>query len=315
MSSSRFFFGIRLTASCLATPFLLTPAAHATLLIYEGFNYTTGSNLGAIKPNSNTVGLDQTTFYAGSGAANYAVQASSLSFGALQTTGGSVSFSTTTSVASGKLALASNYSGTLWSSYLVRFSTTQGGGATDGALLRISNDTANTGERFLSFADSRSSTTTVAVGYDTTPSSTGGTLTTATTYIIISKFTNVGMVLNTTTTGQSSIWALTEAQFGNFIAGGGTEAYLNSATVAGTATGVTARGNDTTLTAGSYSLASGNFAALVSVNDSGSFDELRYGTTLADVTPIPEPATAAAAGGLAALLAVLRRRRQATQRA
>jgi uncharacterized protein (TIGR03382 family) len=139
----------------------------------------------------------------------------------------------------------------------------------------------------------------------------------STTYIIIAKFTNAGTALNsTTTTGQSSLWALTEAQFGNFIVGGGTEAYLNAATVTGTATGVTARGNDATLITGSYSLASGNFAALVSVNDTGSFDELRFGTTLADVTPIPEPATAAAAaGGFAALLAVLRRRRQAPRRA
>lgn len=309
MNCPRFFFGIRRAAPCLVIPLLLAASSHATLLIYEGFDYTASSNLGAIKPNSSTVGLDQTTFYAGTGVANYAVQASSLSFGSLQTTGGSVSFSAATNVASGKLALASAYSGTLWSSYLVTLST-QGGSATDGALLRISNDAANTGERFLGFADSRSSSTAVAVGYDATPTSTGITLTASTTYIIISKFTNVGAVLNnTTTTGQSSIWALTEAQFGNFIAGGGTEAYLNAATVAGTATGVTARGNDATLITGTYSLSSGNFAALVSVNDAGSFDELRFGTTLTDVTPIPEPAVAGVIAGAGTLLVALLRRR------
>lgn len=315
MSCPRFHFRVRRAATCLAVLLLLAPSARATLLIYEGFNYTAGSNLGAITPNGSTVGLDQTAAYAGTGVANYAVQASSLSFGSLQTTGGSVSFTTATSVASGKLALASAYSGTLWSSYLVSLSFQGTALGTDGAVMRISDNAANTGERFLSFADSRSSSTAVAVGYDATPTSTGSTLTLSTTYIIISKFTNVGTGLTGTTTGQSSIWALTEAQFGNFISGGATEAYLNSATVAGTATGVTARGSDATLTSGTYSLTTGNFAALVSVNDSGSFDELRYGTTLADVTPIPEPATAAVAGGLAALLAVLLRRRQAERRA
>lgn len=290
---------------------LFASTSRGSLLIYEGFNYTAGSALGAITPNADTVGLDQSTAYAGVGVSNYTVQASSLTFGSLQTMGGSVAFPTGTSVASGKLSLASSYTGTLWSSYLVTLSTQSTGTSSDGALMRISDSTGNTGERFNSFADSRSSSTNVAIGYDNVSLATGNSLVLSTTYILISKFTNVGVGLTTTTTGQSSIWALTEAQFGNFISGGGTEAYLNAATIGGTATGVSARGSDANVTSGTYSLATGNFAALVSVGDIGAFDELRFGTTLADVTPIPEPAALGIIAGAAVLAGALLRRRRA----
>lgn len=289
---------------------LFGSTSRGSLLIYEGFNYTAGSTLSTITPNSSTIGFDQSTAYAGTGVANYTVQASSLTFGSLQTTGGSVAFPTGTSVASGKLSLASSYTGTLWSSYLVTLSVQGGGTTLDGALMRISDSTGNAGERFNSFADSRNSSTNVAIGYDNVSNTTGNSLVLSTTYILISKFTNAGTGLTTTTTGQSSIWALTEAQFGNFILGGGTEAYLNAATISGTATGVSARGSDANVTSGTYSLATGNFAALVSVNDVGAFDELRFGTTLADVTPIPEPAALGIITGASVLLAgsLLRRR-------
>lgn len=294
----------------LSLALLFASTSRGSLLIYEGFNYTAGSTLSTITPNSSTIGFDQSTAYAGTGVGNYTVQASSLTFGSLQTTGGSVSFPTGTSVASGKLSLASSYTGTLWSSYLVTLSI-QGGATLDGALMRISDSTGNAGERFNSFADSRSNSTNVAVGYDATSAATGNSLTTFTTYILISKFTNVGTGLTTTTTGQSSIWALTEAQFGNFIQGGGTEAYLNAATITGTAAGVTARGSDANVTSSTYSLTTGSFAALVSVNDVGAFDELRFGTTLADVTPIPEPAALGIIAGSSVLAGSLLRRRRA----
>lgn len=288
----------------------LPSLSNASLLIYEGFDYAAGSTLSTIKPNASTVGFDQSTLYAGTGAGNYTVQAASLSFGALQTTGGAVSITTaTTSVASGRLSLAS-YTGTLWSSYLVSL-TAQGSGAGDGALMRISSNTANTGERFNSFADSRSGSTNVAIGYDATSSPTGNSLTLSTTYIIISKFTNVGTGLSGGTPGQASTWALTEAQFGKFLLGGATESYLNTVSITGMETGVSARGTDANVTASTYSLATGSFAALVSVNDTGTFDELRFGTSLADVTPIPEPAATGlvAALGMAAGAVFFRRRR------
>ncbi|HEY9247551.1 MAG TPA: PEP-CTERM sorting domain-containing protein [Rariglobus sp.] len=288
----------------------LTSLCPASLLIYEGFNYTAGNTLSTIKPNASTVGFNTSVAYAGTGVANYTVQASSLSFGALQTTGGSVSFGTGTSVASGKLTLASPYTGTLWSSYLVSL-TTQGSGAGEGALLRISSNTANVGERFNSFADSRTNSTNVAVGYDATSTATGNSLTLLTTYIIISKFTNVGTGLSAGTPGQSSTWALTEAQFANFLLGGATESYLNSATITGTSAGISARGSDASVTTSTYSLATDSYAALVSVNDTGTFDELRYGTTLADVTPIPEPATVGLVAGIGILLLAARRKRRA----
>lgn len=311
MSFPTLLFRARRLRCFLSLGLLFASTSRGSLLIYEGFDYTAGSTLNAITPNASTIGFDQSTAYAGTNVGNYTVQSGSLTFGSLQTTGGSVAFPTGTSVASGKLSLASSYTGTLWSSYLVTLSTRSTSLTTDGALMRISDSTGNAGERFNSFADSRSGSTNVAVGYDATSTSTGNPLTLSTTYIIIAKFTNVGTGLTTTTTGQSSIWALTEAQFGNFILGGGTEAYLNSATVTGTATGVTARGSDANVTSGTYSLTTGNFAALVAVNDVGAFDELRFGTTLVDVTPIPEPAALGVIAGASVLAGSLLRRRRA----
>jgi hypothetical protein len=291
-----------------ATVFSASPA-RASLLIYEGFNYTAGSTLAAVSPNaSTTTGLDTTTAYSGTGAGNYTVQASSLSFGSLQTTGGSVAVTASTSVASAKISLASAFTGTLWSSYLVSISS-QGSATGDGALLRVASNNSNLNERFLSFADSRATSTNVAVGYDSTPVLSGNSLALSTTYLIISKFTNVGAALSTETTGQSTIWALTEAQFANFILGGGTESYLNSASVTGTSTGISARATDTSTT-GTFSLATGNFAALVTVNDVARFDELRFGTELIDVTPVPEPASFGLVAGIGLLGMVSFRRRQ-----
>lgn len=294
----------------LALVAALPSSMRASLLVYEGFNYSAGTVLSAATPGAGTTtGLNTSTAYSGTGAGNFTVQAASLSFGDLTTSGGSVLGTTATSVAAAKLQLASPFTGTLWSSYLVSLSTT-GSGTGDGALLRVSDNNSNLNERFISFADSRSSSTNVAVAYDATSTATGKSLLASTTYIIIAKFTNVGVALSGTTTGQSTVWALTAAQFRNFILGGGTEDYLNFASVSGSDTDVSARGADGVVTSGTLSVATGNFFSIVSVNDTARFDELRLGTSLADVTPVPEPGSAGLAAAASALAAVATARRR-----
>jgi hypothetical protein len=60
-------------------------------------------------------------------------------------------------------------------------------------------------------------------------------------------------------------------------------------------------------TSGTFSFANTNAVQYLAISSSGSIDETRYGTTLADVVPVPEP-TCAALGLLAAAGILLRRR-------
>lgn len=293
------------------------PAARASLLVYEGFNgYTTGVLEGQLPNAGSTIGLDTSVAYydgtAPSRAAGYTIQSTGLTLGSLQTSGGALAFTNaTTNVIGADLAIgATAFTGTLWSSYLVNLSL-RGGASNDGAAVRIGTTPSDSnGGHFNSWADSRPTTasTTVSVSYGATPlSTTNGTaaLTLNTTYIIINSYTRVGQSLSAGTPGVAKLWALNQSQYAAFLAAGGTETALDSISVTATAT--------SSLTSGSLSFSSNDAFGLVTVNDSGVYDELRFGASLADVTPtaIPEPAALAAwlgaVGGLSAL--TLRRRR------
>lgn len=281
--------------------------AQAALLLYEGFDgYGTG-NLSTKTPNSNTLGLNTSVAYSGTGAANYTLNGSSLTFSSnFATSGGSIAATGGTSVGGAQMSLAASHTGTLYSSYLVRL-TTRGSGAADGALSRISSSISNLDERFLSMADSRSTSTQVAIGYDATTLTTGASLSLSTTYLMISRYTRVGQVTNVTS-GVATVYALTSAQYDAFLAAGGTQAYLDSTAVGTGANQISARGSDTHSSSNPMTFATGNYAQFVSVNDASAFDELRYGTALADVIPVPEPSSAVLLGaGVVAALGSRRR--------
>lgn len=282
------------------------PSARAVLYVYEGFNgYTTGALAGQT-PNGNTVGLDTAVNYyddGGNRTSGFSIQSTGLALGSLQTGGGALAFSSGTFVIGADISQTA-ITGTLWSSYLVNFSTTSATSG-NGALVRIGSTPADSGTntRFTSWADSRNSSANIGVAYSGA-NGTDGTagLATGTTYILIGKFTNVGTSLSVGTPGTATLWALTTAQFNAFIAAGGTEAALQPASVTATATQTT--------TTGTFTFNSNSAFGIVAVGTSGVIDELRYGSTLADVTPVPEPAMAPALAGLSALLAVILRRRR-----
>lgn len=289
----------------------LSGTARADLLVYEGFNYATGTSMIGTAPGAGTVGLDQSAVYETGNPGVFTVQSESLSFGPLATSGGSSSFTTATSVAAVKLSLDTTpFTGTLWSSYLVKLDG-HGGNPANGVGTRVANTEKNEGDRFQSLADSRNSTShSVATLYGAGNTSTGSgvVLDTGTTYMLISRFTNVGRALNgTTTTGVATVWALTQEQFEHLVEANDREAYLN-ATVSGTGVKATAT-TSPEVTSGTFKFETGNYAQFVSVNNSGVYDELRFGSTLADVTPIPEPASVAAVVGLLAGGLAWRRRR------
>lgn len=284
-------------------------SSHAALLVYEGFDYTAGSTLNNVKPNASTVGLNTAANYGGGAPSGFVVQGAGLTFGSLQTSGGSVKATGGTATAAVSLSLASSYTGTLWSSYLVNISSFSTG-STDGALIRLSDNTSTTGERFNSYADSRGTVSSnVGVAYNASNNIVVGTsaLSLNTTYIILSSYTNVGtnIALNG---GTGSLYALSLAQFNSFLAAGATESYLNSTALGTGAGNITGRVSGTNSQAGTYSFATGNYTHFVNVGDTTTFDELRYGSTLSDVIPVPEPATIGlAACGLLAGVALRRR--------
>lgn len=283
------------------------PSAHATLLVYEGFNGYTSGQLATQAPNANTIGLNQSVGYyddaATSRAAGFTLT-TGLSLGSLTTNGGAMAYTTGTNVIGADIAIgASPFTGTLWTSYLVKL-TTQGSGAGDGSLFRVGDSPADTADiRYTSWSDSRSGSTAVATSYSTATGNNGtGSLALNTTYIIIASFTRVGSSLSSGNPGVATLWALNESQFSTFIASGGNETALLGTSVTATATHST--------TSGTFTFVTGDATSFVTVNGTGVFDELRMGSTLADVTPtaIPEPAALAAVLGLGCGLLTLRRR-------
>jgi hypothetical protein len=304
--------GIRSLPALLCALLLGVPVARAELLVYEGFNgYGTGNLIGK-QINANTMGLDTATNWATTQPGALTLQATSLTFDpSFITSGGSVTFGTTTTVGAAKLSLTGDYAGTLWMSYLVNL-TARGGNASDGIALRVTNDNASGGDRFDLMADTRNSSTNAGVGYDggtANSTNSGVNLTLGTTYLLIGSFTNVGVGLTVGNPGVGTMYALTAAQFASFQAAGGTESYLTTTAIGTGAGQVTARISDAAVTTGTFNFRSTDFASMVAVNGTGTFDELRYGTTLNDVTTIPEPGTATllAIAGLGTL--ATRRRR------
>ncbi|HSI35133.1 MAG TPA: PEP-CTERM sorting domain-containing protein, partial [Tepidisphaeraceae bacterium] len=136
---------------------------------------------------------------------------------------------------------------------------------------------------------------------------------TGTTYIYLAKFTNVGDTLGAVNTASATMWILTAAQFDNFRADGLTEGELSGAALGSGPTEVFDRTSDSSVAAGTFSLNTTNFVQLATLGTASpttiTYDELRFGTTLNDVTPVPEPAGLAALG-VAAAAALLRRRRR-----
>ncbi len=292
----------------LAATFLTAASSRATLLVYEGFNgYSAGTLTG--QTATNTSGL--TGAYGQGAGGQILAQSQGLSFSNLQVSGGSaVNSSTTPSAVGVRLDSAISFTGTLYGSYLVKLGSATTGGSSVTVGLNTNPTTGSTSRYFNSSAD-LSTNGSPGVSYGSSPSTSGGptVLSAGVTYVMISRYTNVGLATSPENPGQATLWILTEAQFDYYKASGFSDEELDSASVGSTNSDVFLRVNTSPLTDGSTYSFSGaiQFGLTNPVSGSGFvIDEARYGTSLNDVLPIPEPKTGALVLGTFSLVAAMR---------
>jgi hypothetical protein len=283
-----------------ATPNL----TQAALLVYEGFAGYDSAVLHGQPVNANSQGLSG-SWIGDSYPNQHEVVGIGLSFEGLASSGGALSLSGSTRLSGIAMSHAGAAAGsTLFSSYLVNSNISPTVGS--GILTRINGTSAIASSGyFSSFADGRSGTA-PAVGYNSTFDPANETLgssalATGQTFIVISSFTNVG----SSTGGTANLYVLSQTQFLNLRSIGLSN--LSTLAVGQGATEAWATASSSSA-AFNGSFDSADFLHILSLASSATIDELRYGTTLESVLPIPE-ASSSLAACVAALCMIGRRKR------
>jgi hypothetical protein len=302
--------------------------SQASLLVYESFNYgsstSDGATLNAKATSATGLGGNYGVTTVGSGSATF--NASGLSFSNFVTTGGAARLNSgatgsSNAVLSASLNLSASATGTLYSSYLVQFtsfSTTPNGG---GNQVRLKN-TGNNTNLFQSSAKAATAIVTPGVAYgNNTPVNApqpggGANITTGVTYLVVNTFTNVGSALSVGSPGVATTALFDLASYNNWVEKGSNENGEFGLTA------LALRTVSDTVTSGTFTFSNASKSLqLTTFSGSGSgqnaiFDELRFGTALSDVVgaTIPEPSTYALLAGSLTLAGVvaLRRRNQTT---
>lgn len=274
---------------------------HGDLLVYEGYNYGLADGTamnGVATAATGLTGNYTATFYIPGAVYNtLKYSTTDLTFGSkfYTTGGGSVRLDAYKKNHSARLGAALStaaVTGDLWNSQLVNYEALSGAGwGRSGVLLNTAADGTGTSS-FQAFSDAvaTSNTDKPGVAYSATFATYGGgfTLATGTTYLILAKFTNVGTALSAGTPGQATLWLFTQTGYESWVANSGLESGLS--------TYASASASAAAVTSGTF-----NFTGfLIVYNTRGNVtsydyqtlltDEVRYGTTLADVVKVPGPA-------------------------
>ncbi|WFB35224.1 hypothetical protein P3T73_13745 [Kiritimatiellota bacterium B12222] len=309
----------------IAGTLLAASSIQAAILVSENYDSkatgTLANSSSGQDASLGSIGLTGDYDFNGDGAGqNLNVVAGGLAFSTYSSASGNslqaTSFGTkgTGGVAVAQLSLAADYTGTLYSSYLINFSSiASGSGAGYTRITSTSGATSGASRLSLRADAATNNVITPGVSYDNSSVVDGmNNLAIDTTYMMIGRYTNVGTALSGSTEGVATMFALTADQWDSFIAGGGDDAYLDGASV-GTGSGQISAWAEDTATAGTFSFANGDFVqTVVAASSSGTetfrIDNMLYGTSLADVAVIPEPSTVLL-GVIGALALLICRRR------
>lgn len=112
--------------------------------------------------------------------------------------------------------------------------------------------------------------------------------------LVLGRFTNVGMPLSASNPGTATLWMLSVEQFEYFKEAGLTDNELDLATTGENPNQISGRATQTITSANDNTFQSGDmFLSKLTIDDDGRdayvIDAIRYGSSLNDVTPIPEP--------------------------
>lgn len=193
-----------------------------------------------------------------------------------------------------QLNLSSSVTGTLYSSYLVNIDAA-GTNSSSFTEVRVTTNSGDSGanSRFRSQPDSSVADQNgpgASYSGNTGPAGVGTALALDTTFMVISRFTNVGTALSAGTPGTATTFVLDASQYLAFQATGYSESYLDSGAV-------TARISSTPLTSGgTFAFANGNFVQIGGIGTTSGItyiDALKFGSDLTSVVTIPEPSAAA----------------------
>jgi hypothetical protein len=309
-----------------------TQSAQATLLVYEGFDYTPGAlgGQGGVED-----GWGGSWSVRASDGISVQVLEDGLTFGPLLQSGGSLRLQTNLANGNDRYNRAGrplgpeiDYSGTVWHSHLlfiepVKRTLSEGNLVTEPITgldsrwearvdIDSTGDTGRTGnpDRF-GFAGTRDGGDVGRQVLTSTSTNASGTgLTVNTTYLIIGKVEGIG---GTNPNGldydyTATMWVLTLENYQALVNSGWDESILDTERIQFATQSLT---SDELATFSSSDFVQIHTRDWSTSGFSPIYDEIRYGTTLYSVTPIPEPATA----GLLALgalgLLARRRRRQA----
>ncbi len=292
-------------------PLLSFSLANGAPLVYEGFNY--GGSSGAIGgTTSNALGLTGSyttlTGTAGSGNLQTATYNSTgLTFAGYQSTGGSLTMSLAPKLDSTKEYVMSHVSfdttatGDIYHSFLANVGVNTMSSGFAGTEIRSQTTSSVHQTSTKDFASmtvapnrSGSSGTIPSIGYKADATTSGGSVDLGSTYLYISKYTNVGGAGG----GTASLWVLNNAGYVDWQANGGNEGDLGtyaSFTATDTQTDTILFGTDRSmrLSAQEFSLNFNSSPSNYSLSGdlTTTYDEIRYGTSLGDVVVIPEPGT------------------------
>ncbi|WFB37657.1 hypothetical protein P3T73_07780 [Kiritimatiellota bacterium B12222] len=300
--------------ACLVLmPLLAGGVASGAPLVYEGFNY--GGSSGAMDGiTTNALGLtgDYATSTGTSGNGNVQTatyNSTSLSFTGYQSSGGSLTMSLAPEIDNTKeyvltsVGFDSTATGDIYHSFLANIGANTMSNGSAGTEIRSQttsnvNSSATKVGASMTVAPNRagSSGNRPSVGYEADTSSGNGLVDVGSTYLYISKFTNVGGV-----GGTASLWVFDNAGFVAWQNGGGLEADMGThASFTSTDTRAAANilfnsNNSMRLSATEFSLNYNTGASNYSLSGelTTTYDEIRYGTSLNDVIAIPEASTGA----------------------